>query len=166
MVQGPLADSATGATEEVTRDEPDTYFLKMATLVAERGTCVRRRVGCVLVNHRRHVLATGYNGVAAGLPHCIDAPCAGATCPSGSGLDKCEAIHAEQNALLQCRDVYSIDTCYTTLSPCMHCLKLLLNTSCKRIVFAEEYVDDNPKRLWTSSRRLWINDHEPDQVPS
>ena len=148
------------------RDDPDTYFIKMATLVAGRGTCARRRVGCVLVNHRRHVLATGYNGVAAGLVHCTDRPCLGASYRSGTGLDKCEAIHAEQNALLQCRDVYSVHTCYTTLSPCMHCLKLLLNTSCERIVFDEEYThNDDPKRLWISAGRDWYGIHEPDEIP-
>ena len=52
------------------RPPRDTYFMKMAALVAERSTCLRRSVGCVLVNGRHHVLATGYNGVASGLPHC------------------------------------------------------------------------------------------------
>jgi hypothetical protein len=39
--------------------------------------------------------------------------------PSGTGLDVCEAIHAEQNALLQCKDVEQIDTAYVTAMPCM-----------------------------------------------
>lgn len=119
----------------------DWYFLKMANLASERATCKRRKVGCILVNSKKHVIATGYNGVAAGQEHCIDNPCEGAQLKSGEGLDKCEAIHAEQNALLQCRDVYDIQTVYCTLSPCIHCLKLLLNTSAQRIVFMEKYVD-------------------------
>jgi len=117
------------------------YFLKMAHLVSERGTCARRKVGCILVNSKKHVIATGYNGVSSGQEHCIDNPCKGARLKSGQGLDLCEAIHAEQNALLQCKDVYDIDTVYCTLSPCIHCLKLLLNTSAKKIVFMEKYVD-------------------------
>jgi dCMP deaminase len=131
----------------------DWYFLKMANLASERATCKRRKVGCILVNSKKHVIATGYNGVAAGQEHCIDNPCEGAQLKSGEGLDKCEAIHAEQNALLQCRDVYDIQTVYCTLSPCIHCLKLLLNTSAQRIVFMEKYVDaDRLGDFWLKNR--------------
>jgi dCMP deaminase len=119
----------------------DWYFLKMAFLVAERATCARRKVGCVIVDSKKHVLATGYNGVARDQEHCIDNPCEGAKFKSGEGLDVCQAIHAEQNALLQCRDVYDIETIYCTVSPCIHCVKLLLNTSVKNIVFGEKYID-------------------------
>jgi dCMP deaminase len=102
------------------------------------------------------VLSTGYNGVAAGQIHCIDMPCIGANSPSGTNLDACQAIHAEQNALLQCKDIYDIDTCFVTASPCMTCIKLLLNTACKRIVFFEEYPHTHAKVLWTSAGREWF----------
>ena len=72
----------------------------MAELVAERSTCRRRKVGCVLVDSNNHVVATGYNGVPTHFPHCLDEPCEGATAPSGESLEKCLAVHAEQNALL------------------------------------------------------------------
>jgi dCMP deaminase len=136
------------------RPSRDEMFMVMAMTAATRGTCARRRVGCILVNERGHVLATGYNGVASGIPHCIDRPCPGAHQESGSGLELCEALHAEQNALLQCRDCWDIHTCYTTVSPCITCLKLLLNTSCKRIVFAEEYPHSH--HLWLKSGREWV----------
>ena len=77
--------------------------------------------------------------MAAGLPHCIDQPCSGSNEPSGLGLDKCEALHAEQNALLQCRDAWEIDTVYVTVSPCITCTKLFMNTSCQRILFRYPY---------------------------
>ena len=153
----------------------------MAQVTAMRATCCRRQVGAVLLNERGHVLSTGVNGVAAGLPHCnevkmigadykdlggsVSMPqrmvpsfphaCSGASAPSGTNLDACQAIHAEQNALLQCRDVYSIHTCYTTTSPCMTCAKLLLNTSCQWIVFLEEYVNTDARALWETSGRKW-----------
>jgi dCMP deaminase len=120
------------------------------------------------------VLSTGYNGVAAGLPHCNERDpiptinrklgrnvpefphaCPGACSPSGTNLDGCEAIHAEQNALLQIRDVYQLHTCYCTTSPCITCVKLLLNTSCQRIVFDEEYPQPHAKEMWVSAGRLW-----------
>lgn len=143
----------------------DEWALKLALLTAQRTTCCRRAVGCVLLNARGHVLSTGYNGVAAGLPHCNDVDeksavihphaCSGATAPSGTNLDGCQAIHAEQNALLQCRDMYAIHTAYVTASPCMTCCKLLLNTSCQRIVYVEEYPHSAAKDLWTGAGRVW-----------
>ena len=138
------------------RPDLDTYFMSMAVLVASRATCPRRKVGSVLINTRGHVLATGYNGVAAGQTHCIDSPCPGAGLPSGQGLDKCQALHGEQNALLQCRDVYQIDTAYVTASPCITCTKLFLNTSCRRIVFLDEYPHSDAKDLWVTSGRDWV----------
>lgn len=138
------------------RPEKDAYFLRMADLVATRATCLRRSVGCVLTNERGHVLATGYNGVAAGQPHCntrcdgkFPHACEGATAKSGTSLDTCQAIHAEQNALLQCGDVFRIHTCYCTTLPCVVCTKLLLNTSCARIVYIDEYPHSEAvRKLW------------------
>lgn len=172
----------------MSRPSRDEWALAMAALTAQRSTCLRRGVGCVLLNARGHVLSTGYNGVAAGLPHCneydgayhlIDSPneekllrmwyeqgreypnaCPGARSPSGSDLDRCQAIHAEQNALLQCRDVHDIHTCYVTASPCVTCTKLLLNTSCERIVFTDPYPHQAAKDLWTGAGRTWVH-HDP-----
>lgn len=118
----------------------DEWVMQIAQVVAQRSTCIRRAVGCILTNKRGHILATGYNGRHAGAPHCNEGhPCRGANAPSGTDLDLCEAIHAEQNALLQCHDVYAIHAAYTTTFPCATCLKLLLNTSCTTIYYHELY---------------------------
>lgn len=138
------------------RVHKDVYFLRMAMLASEQATCRRRRVGTILVNDRHHVMATGYNGPPSGFPHCTDEPCLGASSESGLGLELCEAIHAEQNALLQCKNAYEIDTCYSTDSPCVHCVKLLLNTSCKRIVFIREYPHPAARQLWHRAGRRWV----------
>ena len=111
----------------------------MAELVAERSTCRRRKVGCVLVDSNNHVVATGYNGVPTHFPHCLDEPCEGATAPSGESLEKCLAVHAEQNALLQLRS-NDILTAYLTVTPCITCAKMLANSRVKRIVANREYV--------------------------
>jgi len=157
--------------------------MSLVAATATRSTCCRRNVGCVILNARGHVLATGYNGVASGQPHCNDVnpdwctkieqaggwqptvdgatikkhpnSCAGALSLSGTNLDGCQAIHAEQNALLQCRDVYDIDTIYVSASPCMTCIKLLMNTSCRRVVFLEKYSHPEALELWEMSGRLW-----------
>lgn len=146
---------------EFRRPDRDEYFLAMAALVSLRATCKRRRVGCVLVDSNRFVLATGYNGVARGRPHCLDEPCSGADLPSGMGLDLCQAIHAEQNAMLQCKDTQAIDTAYITVSPCVTCVKLLMNTSCKRIVFIENYTQLAAREIWKGE---WIHHGPVDNV--
>ena len=139
------------------RPDIDSYFMDMARLVATRSTCIRRSVGCVLADSHNHVLATGYNGVPAGMPHCNDDSrqyvCEGAGSPSGTNLDACSAVHAEQNAILQCIDAYAIRRAYVTAFPCTSCAKLLLNTSCAEIVYLEPYADGNGMRLWTAAGR-------------
>lgn len=130
-----------------------TTMMEVAYVLSQRGTCARRRVGCVLTDKYNHILATGYNGVAAGLPHCTEVPCPGARCDSGTGLELCQAIHAEQNALLQCQDVHSIVTCYSTTAPCITCVKLLMNTSCRYIYCVEDYPHaEEAKKLWLHSK--------------
>jgi dCMP deaminase len=128
----------------------------MAVLVGSRGTCLRRQVGCVLVNSRKHVLATGYVGTPAGFPHCEEIGCLREETESGMDLYKCRSVHAEMNALLQCRNVFEIDTAYITCSPCVICTRLLLNTSCQRIIFLEEYPQPEAKELWLTTFRHWI----------
>ena len=122
----------------------DDYLIMMARLVALRGTCLRRQVGCVLVDERNRVLATGYNGAARGQPHCGEpgCVCGGQRYRSGEGLDACLAIHAEQNALLQCKDSDAVNTANVTVTPCVSCAKLLLNTGVGRIVAWAPYAHD------------------------
>lgn len=164
------------------RPSRDQWAMDMVKVTAQRATCLRRQVGCVLLNKRGHVLATGYNGVASGMKHCNEVhnevinsdfnfeignlevlytpnyphACPGAKSQSGTNLDGCEAIHAEQNALLQCKNVYEIHACYVSCSPCITCTKLLMNTSCQEIFFEEEYPMPGAKDLWLKAGRRWI----------
>ena len=82
--------------------------------------------------------------------------CPGARSPSGTNLDGCQAIHAEQNALLQCRDVYQVESCFSTTAPCLTCVKLLLNTGCRTIWYLEDYRQAGAAReLWEGAGRDW-----------
>ena len=54
------------------RIEIDNYFMEIATTVAKRSTCLRRSVGCVLVDSNNYIVATGYNGVPKDFTHCLD----------------------------------------------------------------------------------------------
>lgn len=144
------------------RESKNQYFLKIARLVATRATCPRRAVGCVITNKYGHIKATGYNGVPTNYSHCTDIPCGGQNMQSGTGLTFCMATHAEQNALLQCNDVMEIYTIYTTTAPCITCAKLIGNTGCKQVIYAEEYADtsgiDLLKKLGIETRYERIED--------
>lgn len=130
----------------------DHLYVSIAHLFAERTTCARRKVGCILVDKRGTVLATGYNGVAAGAPHCRGEggkKCPGHSSSSGTDVDSCYAIHAEQNALLQCVDTQTIHTAYCTTIPCTSCARLLSNTSCERIIYTENYESSAIRDVFT-----------------
>lgn len=135
-------------------------MLNVAEALSRRSTCPKLQVGAVLVDDGGRILGTGYNGVPRGMPHCIEKPCAGANAPKGADL--CEAVHAEQNALMQCRDTDKIYTLFCTHAPCMRCTKMLLNTSCVTIVFLNgEGVEPAAEALWLRSGRAWLNYKEP-----
>jgi dCMP deaminase len=155
--------------------------MAVAHATAKRATCLRRQVGCVLLDADGFILSTGVNGVASGQPHCNEPggrwplrsvriqgelqltnyefpnACPAAFAESGTMLDGCHAIHAEQNALLRCPDVRRIHDAFTTTSPCMTCVKLLMNTSCLTIYFAEPYPHNEAETLWRSMGRDWIH---------
>ena len=138
-------------THRISRDE---MYLQMCESLAERSTCPRRKVGCILVDKHGRILSTGYNGVASGRPHCNEGhPCPGADFASGEGLDKCEAIHAEQNAVLLLHDPWMVETVYLTVSPCLSCIKLLLGTSAKRIVCRGIYAHAQALTWWHRAGR-------------
>lgn len=124
----------------------DEYFMQVADVVSCRSTCLRRRIGAVIVKDKR-ILATGYNGAPAGLKHCYETGCLRETLgvPSGQRHEMCRGLHAEQNALIQAAK-YGISvegsTVYTTTEPCGLCSKMLVNAGIVRIVFRDPYPDD------------------------
>ena len=120
----------------------DEYFLKMIVMVSSRSTCERRAVGAIITDSAGHVLAMGYNGVPSGTLHCIDHPCPGARDEIGD-TRRCLAVHAEQNALLQCQRLDLAHTMYVSCVPCFTCAKMIANTSIKRVVVETTYPGDN-----------------------
>ena len=138
------------------RISADEWGLRLAEVTALRGTCVRRKVGAVTVDCRGVILSTGYNGVPRGFTHCTITPCAGHGFASGAGLDVCEAIHAEANAIIFAPDPQRIATIYVTTAPCIACVKLLLATSARRIVFRDDYAASGEALWMTSLSREWI----------
>lgn len=135
----------------IDRPDNDTYFMRMAELVATRSTCLRRHVGAVIVKEKR-VLTTGYNGAPRGLRHCEEVGCVRKqnNIESGTRHELCRGVHAEQNAVIQ--GAYfgaSIKgaTIYTTNFPCVLCAKILLNAGIEEIVYLDTYVDELSKSI-------------------
>ncbi|RKX70844.1 cytidine deaminase [candidate division WOR-3 bacterium] len=119
------------------------YFMEIAKLVAQRSTCLRRKVGAVLVKEKR-ILATGYNGAPRGIRHCAEVGCLRENIPPGSRHEICRGIHAEQNAIIQAAYFgFSIrgSTLYSTHQPCFICTKMLINAGIVEIYYLEEYPD-------------------------
>ena len=123
---------------------PD-YFMRIALLVAERSTCLRRKVGAIAVKDKR-ILATGYNGVPAGVAHCEAVGCLRAKLhvPSGERHELCRGLHAEQNVIIQAA-VHGISLAgaeiYATTQPCLICSKMLINCGVTAIYYAQGYPD-------------------------
>ncbi|MBR4202272.1 MAG: cytidine/deoxycytidylate deaminase family protein [Candidatus Methanomethylophilaceae archaeon] len=133
------------------RPSNDEYFMEMAQLVSSRSTCLRRKVGAVIVKEKR-VLSTGYNGSPKGTKHCEELGCIRVklNVPSGTRHELCRGVHAEQNAVTQAAYFgVSVDgaTIYTTTYPCSMCAKILINAGIKEIIYSEGYADDLSKDL-------------------
>ena len=129
-----------------TRLDSDEYFLKIASVVAERSTCRRHHVGAVAVRDK-HILATGYNGAAAGIKDCLELGCLRdeMKIPSGTRHEICRGIHAEQNVIVQA-SLHGVSlegsTIYCTHTPCILCAKMLVNAKIRRYVSFGRYNDD------------------------
>jgi len=141
----------------------DNTFIEIAKIVAKRGTCPRLQVGAVITVDNR-IIATGYNGSPAGLPHCSEVGCLIPTCQAcqggflyGSG-NICQACkgsgkaggckrttHAEANALIQCARQGSSPvggTIYVTHRPCVACAGLIITAGIRRVVWVAPYNSD------------------------
>ncbi len=137
------------------RPSIDEYFLKIASVVAERSTCVRHHVGAVAVRDK-HILTTGYNGAAAGLQDCLELGCLRDELgiPSGTRHEICRAIHAEQNVVIQAA-LHGISllgsTIYCTHSPCVLCAKMLINARIARFVTYGTYSEEAFRALFAEA---------------
>jgi len=130
----------------IIRPDIDEYFLKLASVVAERSTCRRHHVGAVAAKDK-HILATGYNGAPTGMRHCLDVGCLREqlNVPSGERHELCRGLHAEQNAIIQAA-LHGVSangsTLYCTNQPCVICSKMIINAGIVRIIVRENYRDD------------------------
>ena len=122
----------------------DDYFLALADAASKRATCNRAKSGCVIVRDKQ-VLATGYVGSPAGLPHCDEAGhlLKKVIQEDGKVTDHCvRTVHSEQNAICQAakRGISILGaTVYTRMTPCRTCAMLLINCGIERVVCERKY---------------------------
>ena len=132
--------------KRLARPNIDDYFLKIASVIAERSTCRRHHVGAVAVRNK-HILATGYNGAPSGFRDCLELGCLRdeLNIPSGTRHEICRGTHAEQNLIIQA-SLHGVSlegsTIYATHTPCVLCAKMLVNAKIGRYVSYGKYNDD------------------------
>ena len=124
----------------------DSTYMQMAQSIALHSKAVRKKVGAILVTNHGIVLP-GYNGTPSGMDN---------NCEEDKGYDeltqsqilvtKPEVIHAELNCILKAakEGVSVVDsTVYVTLSPCVQCAAMMIQSGVKCVVFGEQYRDDS-----------------------
>ena len=129
-------------------DKWDDRFIKTSFTIADWSSCFRavRSIAYIIVKENR-IMTTGYNGAPAGIKTCREK----GECmrdklgiPSGTRMETCYAVHAEQNAIVQAAKLgVSIDgaTLYCTHQPCSMCCKMIINSGIKRVIYKEGYPD-------------------------
>ena len=139
------------------RTDKNNYYLDIAETVLERGTCLRRNFGAIIVKNDE-IVSTGYTGAPRGRKNCIDL----GIClrekmqiPRGERYELCRSVHAEANAIISAarRDMMGAtlylvgrDTAtggyYPETTPCAMCRRLIINAGIAQVVCrtgADEY---------------------------
>ena len=120
------------------------YYLDIAETVAERGTCLRRNYGAIIVKNDE-IISTGYNGAPRGRKNCTDLGYCmreKLNIPRGERYELCRSVHAEQNAICQAaRRGIALEgaTLYCRMTPCRTCAMLIINCGIRRVVCERKY---------------------------
>ena len=139
------------------------YFLNIAKAVGMRATCLRRLYGAVIVKDNI-IISTGYNGAPRGVVNCIDVKrCQRDECnvPKGERYELCEAVHAEQNAIINAdpekmkgATIYIVgvnaDGSLASGQPCLLCRRMIRNAMIAKVVYQEKdgtLVECEPKDI-------------------
>ncbi|KAI1650239.1 cytidine deaminase-like protein [Daldinia loculata] len=124
----------------------DSYFMALASLAAQRCNCMKRAVGCVLVDSRHHVISTGYNGTPRHLLNCGEGGCPRCNSgeSSGAALSTCLCLHAEENALLEAgrERIRDGSILYCNTCPCLTCSIKIVQVGITEVVYSQGYSMD------------------------
>lgn len=140
-------------SKELNRPDWDHYFMNMAKVAGTRSNCLSRQLGAVVVRDKM-ILSTGYNGTPRNITNCNENGCPRCNDKnnvSGTNLDKCYCVHAEENSIIQAA-YHGMNikgsTIYALNSPCVFCTKSIINGGITRIVYNTGYTaDEDSKKL-------------------
>jgi dCMP deaminase len=119
----------------VSRPTWDSYFLDIAQTVSKRSHDGETRVGVVVVDETKRILATGYNGFPPG--------CDDRILPNMRPDKYPFMVHAEMNAIASSRQDLRGSTLYVTWSPCRDCAKAIITAGVKTVVYRQEYRNED-----------------------
>ena len=130
------------------RNKWDSTFMEIASLFAGHSSCIKRKVGAILVKDLR-ILSTGYNGTPVNFINCDEYFMNGGEL-SHHDFHECYEIHAEQNCLaFAAKNGVSTKDCilYVTTAPCVNCAKLIIASGIKEVIYRDVYKNDNGIKL-------------------
>jgi dCMP deaminase len=152
------------------RKDKTNYYLDIAEVTLERGTCLRRNFGAVIVKNDE-IISTGYTGAPRGRKNCCDLKYClreKLEVPRGQRYELCRSVHAEQNAIISAsRDELMDSTLYLCgkdaktgeyvekASPCMLCKRFIINAGIKKVIARE-----NKEKYITYDVDKWINEED------
>lgn len=152
------------------RRDKINYYLDIAQVVAERGTCLRRNYGAIIVKNDE-IISTGYVGAPRGRKNCSDL----GTCirqelkiPRGERYEMCRSVHAEANAIISAKRSDMIgSTLYlvgleaetgeivANSSSCAMCKRMIINAGIETVI-----VRDTKEEFREISVKDWIENDE------
>lgn len=157
------------------RTDKVNYYLDIAETVSERGTCLRRNFGAIIVKNDE-IISTGYTGAPRGRINCLD----NGVCireklqiPRGTRYEMCRSVHAEANCIISASrrdmigaDLYLVGTEKTTgeyvkdTSSCSMCKRMVINAGIKNV-----YIRDDKENYRIVDVNEWIeNDDSLDMI--
>lgn len=145
----------------------DLAYLDMASRWAELSKATRKKVGCLIVKDGM-IISDGYNGTPRGFDNCCEtsimpesiSPNDLSDHPPNALITKPEVLHAESNAITKlAKSTQSSNgaTMYITISPCMDCAKLIIQSGISRVVYGKFYKNDNGIKLLKQANIEIIN---------
>ena len=140
------------------RRDKENYYLDIAQTVLERGTCIRRNYGAIIVKNDQ-IISSGYSGAPRGRKNCSDTGFCireSLKIPRGERYEICRSVHAEANSIIHASRVDMIDsTLYLVgkdvstgeyvenASSCSMCKRLIINSGIKKVVIRKNEFDYN-----------------------
>jgi dCMP deaminase len=116
-------------------------FIEMAHIASKRSNCIKRKVGSIITKNNR-IISTGYNGTPHSIPNCFDGGCKrcnDSNIKSGTLLEFCICLHAEENAILHAKEDLKGGAIYCTHKPCLGCLKRIIQVGITDVYFSNDY---------------------------